>query len=386
MVLPADSFRVYRGADKNDKPALDFKRVVQLQVVPQTVKSGGTGCFYLDNFGFESTEGLFTHEKSEQRESSRKESDILLERINDLRKRWSADINELRTDKNLVQQQNAFLSDIVKKMREDDLSQAEDLMRKNGVLWCSESPDSAEGNALPLLSKAEYQSRLTDLTQKPDSVLISHDASQKRFTSTLYQAGKQQRVKRIEKGDSVYLRQQVDYRAEKVRQVVFVTMPLSGEPVNVQGRTIRVKMRCTAKELNERRPMLLRLYTKDPSGKESWAQFAPEPFPGKEWTECVFYINKPVEKSRFYPERVTSALLRIENCIGLEDSFVVELGSLILGWPPAEQRLFNNALSEIDEAVKTERLSLLRPAWRTRPAGSRTSAGASIEPPLLAGL
>jgi hypothetical protein len=266
------------------------------------------------------------------------------------------------------------LGEVADAARRDGQAQAAERLAALEAVWLNPSAGPNEENvpdALPPLDRAAFGARLAAYGSAEVAVLTDYAKAGSVKNYTMYQAERQAAPEVFEADGERRVRQRVRFSDRQAQQVVFLTLDLPQPETDVDGRRILVRMRCTAKGLNEKQPMVLRLNSRNAEGAESWAQFRPQALPGAAWGEAVFALESPAQSVRFNPHAVRQAALRIENVPGLADDFMVELGPVRLGWPEATGRVRAEEVAAIEARVREAREALSRSVRRAR--GWRTS-------------
>ena len=357
--LTAADFKVFRGADANSAGGLALAEAVQLQVVPVTGKAGGCGILWVDELRLLPEGPAFTHEGSELRRVVTDPAELELDRLNDLRKRWSDELVALEDARQGALRWNGALADVLGLARAGDVAAAQRKLDQSASAWLQ--PVSGRGGAnvaLAPLSREAFGAGLATCAASETRMLADYSKTSAVRRHTMYRAPKQAEVEFFRDAGTPCVRQRVRFSGAAAQQVVFVTVDLPAPETDVSGRRLFVRMRCTAAGLNERQPLVLRLYSKGADSGESWAQFKPQTLPGAAWGECVFPLESPVQSVRFNPRAVRQLALRVENVPGRADDFVVEMAPVRLGWPEPLTRVRSAELEAIGERVRAAREAL----------------------------
>ena len=360
--LEAGDFRFFRGGDPKSAGPLSLGDIVQVQVVTATQPAGGRGAIWVDEVRVSPGGPAFRHEGEELRRVETDPAELEFARINDLRSRWSREIRALIRTREQTAAGRAALSEVLAAARRDGESRALALLAGLEPAWLrsSEAPaaDAATPPALPPLAREAFRARLSALRSAALPALTEYAPPESVKRYTLYEAEPQPEPEIFEEDGQRHVRQRVRFSDQRSRQVVFLTFDLPRGDRDVEGQQIAARIRCTAKALNEKRPLLLRLTSRHAEGVESWAQFHPRPMPGAEWSEAVFALESPAQNVRFNPHAVRQAALRIENEPGQADDFTVEVGPLRLGWPDPIGRVRAEETAEIEKRVREAREAL----------------------------
>lgn len=359
--LEAKDFRFYRGGEKDAAGTLSLGEVTQVQVVPLTKRAGGRDVIWADEVRVLPEGPVYTHEAAELRRLETDPAELEFGRMNDLRRRWSAEIRALGHARQSASCWRQALGEVVAAARRDGQAQAAERLAGLEAVWLQPpaGPDvEDEPSALPPLERAAFGARLAAYESAEVAVLTDYAKAGAVRHYTMYQAERQAAPEVFEAEGERRVRQRVRFSDKQAQQVVFLTLDLPQAETDVDGRRIAVRMRCTAKGLNEKQPMVLRLNSRNAEGAESWAQFRPQPLPGAAWGEAVFALESPAQSVRFNPHAVRQVALRIENVPGQADDFVVELGPMRLGWPEATGRVRAEEVAAIEARVREAREAL----------------------------
>lgn len=363
--LKTTDFSWFRGGDSR-AATLQFSQVTEfnLAITAREKTAAEKKALLVDDICFLPQGPNFLHEGSEIATVSTDPVQMSFERLNDLRTRWSVEWAKLD---HATKQEKSGIAALQKARTLAQKNETSDAARycadAASVLHCPAHVEDVGTAHWPVLSFSEYTEKLArfaSVTSMP-FVVINPAKKGALQTGVMYQSCKQARAEIVQQKDVFHVRQRIVFTREDAKQVVNISCPVDGASrgISMRDRMIHVPMRCTAKGLNEKMPLLLRLYSHAPDGSESWAQFAPEVMPTNAWTPCAFDLSKPQQNVRFDPSHVVSIALRVENIPGQADDFYVDMGTLSLGWAPAPARLITEEMAHIEGAILNARLALL---------------------------
>lgn len=364
--LKAADFSWFRGGDPH-VAMLQFSQVTEfnLAVTSRENAVAAKKTLLVDDLCFLPQGPRFLHEGSEITLVSTDPVQISFERLNDLRMRWNVEAANLNGAAEQGKRVLAVLEKVCARAQKDQRRDAARILEESASVWRDPiAVAHADSPCWPRVTFADYTAQLARFQTATSMPFIVFDLAHKKAlqTSILYQSCTQARAELVQKEGAFHVRQRVVFTDANTKQVVNVAYPVprgSSEGITVRDRMIHVPMRCTAKRLNEKMPLLLRLYSQAADGCESWAQFAPEVMPTDTWSLCTFDLSKPQQSVRFDPARVVSIALRIENIPGQADDFSLEMGTLTLGWAPAHARLIAEEMAQIEATILKKRLALL---------------------------
>ena len=364
--LKAADFNWFRGGHPH-VATLQFSQVTEfnLAITSREKTAAEKKALLVDEICFLPQGPNFLHEGSEVVMVSTDPVQMSFERLNDLRTRWSVEASKLTQAAEQEKRVLAALGKVCALAQNKQLRDAVRSIEESASVWRG-SPAVANADQLrwPRLSFAEYTAKLARFQTVTSMPFVVFDPANKGVLQTgiMYQSRKQARAELVQQEGAFHVHQRVVFTREDTKQVVNISYPVTREAargINVRDRMIHVPMRCTAKGLNEKMPLVLRLYSQASDGSESWAQFAPEVMPTGSWTMCTFDLSKPQQNVRFDPSQVVSIALRVENIPGQADDFSIEMGTLSLGWAPAHARLIAEEMACIEATILSERLALL---------------------------
>ena len=361
--LKADAFRIFRGAKEGEAAPFSFADVIQLQVVPLSPgkrDASVAGIMEVDDLRLLPDGPAFTHEGAEVRTRITDPVELEFARLNDLRARWSVEIASLQSTREGAIRWKDALAEVLAVARGGDVQAALGKLKQEKGAWVNAlrpEPAVPDNPALPAFERGAFGKTVAALGAAQEQVLIDFSKRPKMRRYTMYQSPTQADVEYVKAGDEMVARQRIVFTGEQTRQVVFVTMDLPAD-ADVENRRIFVRMRCTAKGLNEKQPLVLRLNVRNAENAEAWAQFKPQVLPGADWADAVFALESPSERVRFDPQSVKQLAFRIENVPGQADDFMLEIGEPRLGWPDPLGRVRADTLQEIDGRVREAREKL----------------------------
>ncbi len=362
--LSAHDFRLYRGGDADTTPPLMMADAVQFQIVPDS-RGEGEGAFCVDEIRFLPGGPVFAGEESEQElvpDAATQE----FERLRDLLLRW-------RLEEQRLQQQvptlNAWLSQLRRFRRAgsgpDQRAAAEAALSSGGLPWLAlrsgVQPSVEAGEKGAALTREEYDACLRAVSARPEEDVTAGFRGVEVSADQLYDASVQADPVLVDAGGGApVLRHTLRFTEAETRQTLFTHIELP-ETVSVAGHTVVLDMRSDVGELNERYPLLLRVWTRDGSGRESWADLAPSVRPDREWRRVAFDPSGPVRGVRFTPTQCYRLSLRYENRPGTGgQTFSTDIRGVSLGHPPPMAVARREFLSAQSEAVREARIVAYR--------------------------
>lgn len=379
--LSAEDFSLFRGGDPATAGPLSLADAVQFQVVPSS-SGEGLGRFALDEIAVLPGGPRFTAD-GEELEPIPDPAEMERERVRDLIARWRLEEEKLGVEEAHARRWEQRLSEIVARWSTAQPEQRPQLLRQaetGGGPWCAQ-PTEEELRRLQApdgsLTDARYEETVRSYSARPESPLLDFRRPVQVRASRLYAAPEQDDPEVVTDDGRAILRHHLVFTEDASRQTVFTVVDLP-EPVDVAGRALVVRMRCTASMLNETYPLLLRVWTGAPGQAESWGDLAPERMPEGDWTDVRFDVAQPVRGVRYTPTAARALHVRIENRPGQAQDFVLEIVSVRLGWPDPVALARRNLIAEQMTKVRRARVSL----YRARDRIARLEAGLSKAPAL----
>ena len=379
--LTASDFRLFRGGDAATAGALSLGEAVQFQVVPSS-SGEGLGPFALDEIIVAPGGPSFTAD-GEELEPVPDPAEMERERLQDLIGRWRLEEAKLGVEEAHALQWERRLSEIAARWSATQPERRPAMLRQaetEGLPWCAQ-PGEEELRRVPRpdhgLSDTAYEETVRAHGSRPESGLLDFRRPVEVRASRLYAAPGQDDPEVVTVGGEPVLRHRLVFTAEASRQTVFTVMQLP-EPVDLTGRALVVRMRCTASLLNETYPLLLRVWTGAAGQAESWGDLAPETTPGGEWSDVRFDVDQPARGVRYTPSAARALHVRIENRLGNAADFVLEIAAVRLGWPDPVALARRGLIAQQMANVRRARASL----YRVRDRIARLEAGLSSTPAL----
>ncbi len=360
--LTPDDFKFYRGADPEKVLPLSFDHVIQYHVLPVS-NHDGAGILVVDSFGFVPNGPVYTHDADEWQRPPEPTA-MEYARLQDLRERYQLELAQLAGSREHVLAWTQELQAIRELWAQDSDAARARLAAPTAPWKLRPTAASAVATALPAMTEAEFRARLAALDGRPRTLVNDFRTHAGVSNYVLYQAVPQTSPKRIEENGELFVRQQVIFTGQHSRQTVFLSMvvPVGQDRsgyLDVSGRVVVMKVRCSARVLHEQRPFCLRLRSEHPEGLEAFLDLQPQPMPGKDWTECRFDVGTSFRSARFDPRKVTRMELRVENVPGEADSFALDAGPIYLAYPPALSTARDEFLADCQQQLLDARMTLL---------------------------
>ena len=359
----ADDFSLYRGGKPETTPPLALADVVQFQIVPEF---GGTGVrvFWVDEIHVRPGGPSFTADGTELERVPDAETQEF-ERLRDLTARWSFEATRLQKEHDQAEKwlerlravRATWSQEAVRKTFRVDAA-ARSLPWQTFVVRELMEPDGKQQENG--LTRANYDRRMAAVKGQPETPVIDDWRGVSASGSRLYNAVAPPKPTVVSDASGPFLRHSLRFSEKATRQTLFTDIGLPAD-VDITGRTVVLRARTDVGPLNERLPLLLRVWTRSPDGKESWADLAPTPMPGTAWTDVVFGVSTPVRGVRFNPASCYRLSLRYENRIDAgAQAFNVEIRNIRLGWPDATSIVRQQILHERSGKVHAARLARYR--------------------------
>lgn len=353
-VLTGPQFHLFRGGDPATAGELNFSQVAQFQLVP-LAKGDGEGVFLVDEIRFLPDGPVFTAEENEWRGRA----DALQQetaRMADLISRWTGELERLEHQAERLTVRRERLQCLLDSSVQPELRR--DALAHLGGQAIYRRPECKP--AVSTFSPDEYRSELARNTARRPDLLSDFPDAWTPSTSVLYGAVSQDEPMSVTRpGGGTILRHRIRFTAEAQRQTVF-TRIRPPTPLDVRGRVLILRMRCTASALNSEWPLILRLETLDAEGRESWGDLRPSVLPGATVGDITFDPTSPARGVRFEPERVAALAIRTENSPGVPQEFDLEIEDIHLGWPDAVQSTRRNFIEKTENALLQARMKVYR--------------------------
>ncbi|HPY89305.1 MAG TPA: hypothetical protein PLT23_01170 [Lentisphaeria bacterium] len=359
--LTPDDFKFYRGADPEKVLPLSFDHVIQYHVLPVS-NHDGAGILVIDSFGFVPNGPVYTHDADEWQRPPEPTA-MEYARLQDLRERYQLELAQLAGSREHVLAWTQELQ-AIRELWAQDSDAARARPAAPTAPWKQRPAAASVASALPAMTEAEFHAHLAALDGRPPTLVNDFRTHAGVSNYVLYQAVPQTSPKRIEENGELFVRQQVIFTGQHSRQTVFLSMVVpAGQDrsgyLDVSGRVIVMKVRCSARVLHEQRPFCLRLRSEHPEGLEAFLDLQPQSMPGKDWTECRFDVGTSFRSARFDPRKVTRMELRVENVPGEADSFALDAGPIYLAYPPALSTARDEFLADCQQQLLDARMALL---------------------------
>ncbi|MBT3378037.1 MAG: hypothetical protein HN742_00230 [Lentisphaerae bacterium] len=361
--LEAADFSLFRGGEAATTPPLSLSDAVQFQIVPDS-SGEGKGTFLVDEIHGLPEGPSFVAGKDEL-EAVPDATTQEYERLRDLCARWQFEEGRLREEtgqarvwlKRLLDTQRSWADERTRSAFAADAAGRRHPWQTFGVATLM--PEAADG-AQRRLTRVVYDGMIEAVERQPVEPLVEDWEAVTPSASRLYDAPEPADPVVVADTDGSMLQHSLRFSAAATRQTVFTTITFP-EPVDVTDRTVVLRMRTNVGPLNDRYPFLLRLWTNDVSGKESWADFAPKTKPERSWDDITFSVSSPVRGVRFTPSSCYRLSLRFENRQGTgEQAFDVDIRSIQLASPDAVTKTRHMLLRDRLTGVRGARLARYR--------------------------
>jgi len=353
IALGAADYTWFRGASKAEAGTLDLGRTQQFQIVPVTRTGQGQATLWVDEIRILPGGPVWTAETTEQR-PHRDPAELDRERLCDLVGRWQAELDRLDAETDRTRRWATDIEALIADWQAPDRRPAAlDRLRRRTVAWHEPMPRCPLAPGVPVLSLDDYRRQLASVDTPPVPLL---DLSQPLGVSVdrLYGAPPQEAPAVAGADGQAVLRHHIRFTADAARQAVFTVVALPKAPVDLDGRRVLMRLRCTATGLHPEMPMLLRLYT-DAGGSESWADLVPSPAPGPGWTDIVFDVANPLRQTRANPAATRSLALRFDNAPGTPADFDVEVMDVRAAAPDPAALVRRTALAATEDRLAQAR-------------------------------
>ncbi|MBP5673983.1 MAG: hypothetical protein J6X49_16470 [Victivallales bacterium] len=370
VTATVETFQYFRGGDPEKLPKLSFDSVIQFQILPGSNGKGG-GAFLVDDVRFLPNGPIYTHDKSEWK-VKKDAVTIEYERLADLWNRLNVELNRLNANKLQVQRWITVLSEI-KKVWAEDKAKAMELLDATDRPWL-ESITAASVKNMPSTvtfpMKEEFQQELSKLGDNKPSLITDFPSDIPLGNRILYSAVQQDAPQKLTEDGVTFVRQHVVFTDSQDDQTVFlrITIPATAynndNCLNLENLVVKAKIRCNAKGLNEKLPLMLRLVSKHPENLESFIDIDAVPAPTAEWQELSFTVSKPHRTARPLPQNVIAFDFRMQNIAGQADDFNLDVQPIYYTQRPTLERLSETYLAKRKELLLKARMALLKERTR----------------------
>ncbi|MBR4899546.1 MAG: hypothetical protein IKZ46_01280 [Victivallales bacterium] len=365
ITLTPNDFQYFRSGNPDKLPELSFGNAIQFQILPSSNAKGG-GAFLVDDVRFLPNGPIFTHDKAEWK-VPKDAVTIEYERLADLWNRLNVELNRLDANKRQIQRWITALEE-VKKLWAEDKAKALELINAPDRPWL-ESITAASVKNMPSTvtfpTKEEFQQELSKLGDNKPLMITDFPADIPLGTRILYSAVEQDAPQKLTENGVTFVRQHVVFTNLQEDQTVFLRVLIpatafnNGDSLNLENLVVKTKIRCNAKGLNEKLPLMLRLVSKHPENLESFIDIDAVPAPTAEWQELSFTVSKPHRTARPLPQNVIAFDFRMQNIAGQADDFNLDVQPIYYTQRPALERLSESYLAKRQELLLKSRLDLL---------------------------
>ena len=370
ITLTPNDFQYFRSGNPDKLPPLSFGNAIQFQILPSSNAKGG-GAFLVDDVRFLPNGPVFTHDKAEWK-VPKDAVTIEYERLADLWNRLNVELNRLDANKRQIQRWITALEE-VKKLWAEDKAKALELINAPDRPWL-ESITAASVKNMPSTvtfpTKEEFQQELSKLGDNKPLMITDFPADIPLGTRILYSAVEQDAPQKLTENGVTFARQHVVFTNSQEDQTVFLRVPIpatafnNGDSLNLENLVVKTKIRCNAKGLNEKLPLMLRLVSKHPENLESFIDIDAVPAPTAEWQELSFTVSKPHRTARPLPQTVIAFDFRMQNIAGQADDFNLDVQPIYYTQRPALERLSESYLAKRREFLLKARMALLKERTR----------------------
>ncbi len=370
VTATVETFQYFRGGDPEKLPKLSFDRVIQFQILPGS-NGKGSGAFLVDDVRFLPNGPNYTHDKAEWK-VPKDAVTIEYERLADLWSRLNVELNRLNANTLQVQRWITVLSEI-KKLWTEDNAKAKELLAATDRPWIESITAASVKNATAIVTfptKEEFQQELSKLGDNKPSLITDFPTDIPLGTRILYSAVQQDAPQKMTENGVTFARQHVVFTNSQEDQTVFLHVPIptaafnNGDSLNLENLIIKAKIRCNAKGLNEKLPLMIRLVSKHPENLESFIDIDAVPTPTDEWQELSFTVSKPHRTARPLPQNVIAFDFRMQNIAGQADDFNLDVQPIYYTQHPTLERLSETYLAKRKEHLLKARLALLKERTR----------------------